>query len=76
MTYISGIYDYNNYLIEFLPLADIINLLMVNSSLNELVRKSKIYSEYVQLKKIKKDKILEYCYQNGLINILKKYYYS
>ena len=37
MTYISGISDYDSDLIEFLPLADIINLLIVNNSLNKLV---------------------------------------
>ena len=37
MTYISGISDYDSDLIEFLPLADIINLFTVNRSLNKLV---------------------------------------
>ena len=76
MQYITGISDCDNYLINYLPLTDIINLLLTNTSLKKLVSKTKIYSEYAQLKGIGKNKILEYCYEKGLINILKNYYWN
>ena len=74
MIYITGFYDSDIKLIKFLDLADIINLSIVNCSLNELVISSKIYPEIIQLKKIKKDNILICCYCKGLIQVLKNYY--
>ena len=74
MTYITGFYDSDIKLIKFLDLTDIINLSMVNSSLNELVIGSKIYPEIIQLKKVKKNNILIYCYRRGLIQVLKNYH--
>ena len=76
MEYITKISDCDNYLINYLPLTDIINLLIINTSLKKLVSETKIYAEYLQLKKIDKNKILDYCYEKGLINILKNYYWN
>ena len=76
MEYITGIHDCDNYLINYLPLTDIINLLFINNTLNKLVSESKIYSEYAQLKGVNKKEILKHCYKKGLINILKNYYWN
>jgi hypothetical protein len=74
MNYITKIKDCDNYLIDFLPMADIINLTMINTQLAELVSVTKIYLEYIQLKDIPKKYLIICCYKKGLINILKNYH--
>src|SRR5687767_11057647 len=74
MIFIIGIEDCDNYLINYLPIIDIIHVSMVNNALAKLVRKSIIYLEFNQLNNVPKKDILEYCYKKGLINVLKNYY--
>ena len=67
-------YDIDYYLLKFLFIADIAKLKSVNLHLNKLVTKTKIDQEMKQLIGISKNKIMEKCYEKGLLKILKNYH--
>ena len=66
--------DIDYYLLKFLFITDIGNLKFVSQHLNRLITKTKINQQMMQLIGISKDKILEKCYERGLLKILKNYY--
>ena len=66
--------DIDYYLLKFLFIADIANLKLVNRHLNKLIITTKINQQMMQLMDIPKDKIMEKCYEKGLLKILKNYY--
>ena len=70
-------YDIDYYLLKFLFITDIANLKLVNHQLNKLVATTKIYQQMKQLIGIsisKNEKIMEKCYEQGLLKILKNYH--
>ena len=67
-------YDIDYYLLKFLFITDIVNLKLVNKHLNKLITKTKINQQIMQLIGIPKNKIMEKCYEQGLLKILKNYH--
>lgn len=62
-------------ILKYLYINDIINLILVNKSLNNFIISTQIYSELIQIIKLPRNKILINCYKKGLINVLKNYHY-
>ena len=73
MEYITKIKDCDLHLINFLFFKDIVKLRLINNSLHKLIINHKIYNSISQIND--SNNILKTCYTNGLIDILKNYYY-
>ncbi len=82
MEYITGYFDTDYLLLDYLFIVDILKLCQVNRSINGLVKNTPIYAEYAvlftyfreQKYTFYNDYILCECYRRGLINILKNYH--
>ena len=72
--YMTGLRDCDLFLLEYLPMDDIMKLILVNKPINRSIIATHIYSEINQLIKISVNEIMINCYKKGLLKILKKYH--
>ena len=70
---IANVRDIDNYLLKFLSLDCLINIIQINKYTHDIVAGSRIYQQYSELKTVNKIERLKYIIKKDYIKIIKRY---